>query len=185
MDAKTLWTGSGLSADTTHTLLIKALGTHDSKATGPNVAVDALDVAGALVQAPRPAPWKRTEEGSAAVAYKGAWTKWSSPLLSGGSYRYASSGSAVATFTFTGSRVKWVARFGPAFGKAKVVLDGTAAIQVDLYASSYAYQRVAWDSGALAQGAHTLTISPTRAKDSRSRGYIVDIDAFDVLALAP
>jgi SpoIID/LytB domain protein len=181
---KALYTKSGLSADTTHTLMIKVLGTRDAKSRGSKVAVDAVDVVGKLVPAPRPVVWTRYEQKVSAIRYAGVWTAYSSSVLSGGSYRYASSRSSVATFTFSGTRVRWIGRLGSSFGRAQVSLDGGPAVLVDLYAATSIYQRSVWDSGTIGAGTHVLTVRPARLKDAHSHGYNVGVDAFDVLSLA-
>lgn len=176
-----LWTKAGLSSDTTHTLVVRVAGAHRSGATGSAVAVDAIDVMGSLVQAPVPPTWRRVEQTTAALVRSGPWASYTSSLLSGGSY-LRTSASAVATFTFSGSRVKWIGCVGTYFGKARATIDGTRTVTIDLYATSTSYKRVLWDSGQLSSGTHTLVIRALHQKRAVARDFRVGIDAFDVLA---
>ncbi len=177
-----IWTKAGLSADATHTLVVRVLGSHRSTATGSNVGIDAVDLVGTLVTVPKPPTWSRIEEDAAAISYSQGWTRYFQPLLSAGAYRQASYSSSVATLTFTGSRVKWIGSRGVRFGKATVSLDGARPVTVDLYAASAGYRLALWDSGVIPAGVHKLRIAALYQKAPRSLGYRVGIDAFDVLA---
>jgi len=180
---KTLWSKTGLSADATHTLVITVLGTHDATATGFDVSVDAFDVLGKLLQTPKPKPpvWKRFEQTSSAVAFWGTWTLKREASLSGGSYRYTHSTVARAMLTMRGTRVRWIGKRGPTFGRAYVSIDGGTAVLIDLYSSKVLYKQTLWTSGVLSAGAHTVRIRPTGTHNARATGHYVGVDAFDVL----
>jgi hypothetical protein len=178
---RTLWTKTGLSADTTHTLVIKVLGTHVAAAKGSDVSVDAFDVLGTLLQTPRPPVWKRFEQTSSKVDLSGPWTLKRQTRLSKGSYRFTRSTSATADFTLVGTRVRWIGKRGPTFGRAKVSIDGHKAVLVDLYSASVHYRKALWTSAILTPGTHTVRIRPAGTRNPKSSGTYVGIDAFDVL----
>lgn len=175
------WTKTGLSADTTHTLVIKALGTHRSGSGGAYVYVDAVDVAGSLVAVPRPPVWKRYEQTTPSAAYTGAWKTSTLTGLSGGTHAFSHETSAAVVFSFTGSRVRWIGKHGPQYGKAWVSVDASAPVLVDLYASSTHNQLRLFESAVLTQGPHTLTVRVAGKKNSKASGDYVDADAFEAL----
>jgi hypothetical protein len=176
-----VWTASGLSKDATHTIVVKTLGTPDERSSGRDVVIDALDVAGTLLQAPPLPAWSRVEETGAGVAFSGSWRRVRSTHLSGASYRCSASATASVTFTFTGTRVRWIGTRGRAFGRALLSIDGHKAVVVDLYSASTAYRHILWDSGGLASGSHVLRIAPARKKTAAATGYTVGVDRFDAL----
>ncbi len=62
-----------------------------------------------------------------------------------------------------------------------MVLDNGAPVEVDLYNSVLAPQQRVWSSGNLEMGVHTLRIEYTGTKNPASSGYIVGVDAIDVV----
>ena len=178
---RTIWSKADLSADTTHTLVIKVVGTHVAASTGSGVSVDAFDVIGKLLQTPAPSVWKRFEQTASTVRFTGTWTLKRERPLSGGSYRYTHSTAARAVFTSSGTRVRWIGKRGPTFGRAYVSVDGGKAALVDLYSAKVRYRRVLWTSAVLPAGRHVVTIRPTGTHSVRSKGHYVGVDAFDAL----
>jgi hypothetical protein len=110
------------------------------------------------------------------IRYTGTWTTSSSTVYWGGRVRFSSRAGARATITVTGRSVEWVARKGPTRGRAQVYVNGVLTATVDLYASTYQNQRVAW--------AATWSTSATRTISIRVLGTSgrprVDVDAFVV-----
>ena len=74
----------------------------------------------------------------------------------------------------------WIAKKSPAYGKAKVTVDGGAAKIVDLYSTSTSWKQKVWDSGALKAGPHTVVIAWTGQKTDGSTGTNINIDAIVV-----
>jgi len=177
----TVWSKTGLSADTTHTLVIKVLGSHRSAAHGSYVYVDAADIAGRLLAVPRPPAWKRYDQTSAKVAYKGAWKTSALSGLYGGTHAYSHETSATATFQFNGAQVRWIGKRAANYGKAWVSVDASAPVLVDLYASTTKNQQRLFQSAVLSAGAHTLTIRVSGKKNAASSYHYVDVDAFEAL----
>jgi SpoIID/LytB domain protein len=176
-----VWMKTGLSAATTHTVVIKALGTHRSASHGSSVYVDAVDVAGTLLAVPRPPVWKRHEQTSSAVAYSGSWSSSALAGLSGGTHTYSHDTSATAVFTFTGSRVRWIGKRAANYGKAWVSVDASAPVLVDLYSATTRNRQRLFESATLATGRHTMTIRVTGTKNPKASYHYVDVDAFDAL----
>jgi N-acetylmuramoyl-L-alanine amidase len=173
---KSVWNTGTLSTGE-HTVTIEWTGTKNAKATAQNVSVDAFDVIGALVQATGPARYEQTDTH---LAYAGAWSKWCATSASGGSFSYALSAARV-TVSFDGTYLAWIGDKGPLYGKAEVTLDGGSAVAVDLYSSTFLGKQVVYRTPTLADGAHTLTIACTGAKNAAATNTLVGIDAFDVI----
>lgn len=127
-----------------------------------------------------PAFSTRYEQGDARIDYAGTWTTWTNEGLSGSSYQWTNSARGKATVHFTGTGISWITAVGPAFGNARVTLDGATEV-VDLYAPSLALKQTAWSAQDLSNGSHTLTIEWLGTKNPASSGTYVGIDALDVL----
>ena len=102
----------------------------------------------------------------------------SNSAASGGSYRMSGSRSARMSFDFTGRAIRWITATGPAYGRARVVIDGKAH-RVDLYRRSR-HWRVAIAYTGLSRGKHHVTVRPLGTKNASSRSKNVVVDAFVV-----
>lgn len=167
-----------------HTITIQWTGTKNDASTGTNIGIDALDLKGSLTQAtssvtpPPPAPTVvRYEQTDSRMAYSGSWSTFSGSGPSGGSYKRTNAAGAV-TIAFKGTYLAWIGTKGTTLGKAQVSLDGGAAKTVDLAAATVAYQQKLWETGALANGTHTVTI--TWYSGNASSKY-VSLDAVDII----
>jgi sugar lactone lactonase YvrE len=82
------------------------------------------------------------------------------------------------TLQFTGTRIDWLTVTGPAYGRARVVIDGVAHT-VDLYRRRRHWRaRIAYTR--LGPGTHSITITPLGTKDASSSSTNVVFDAFIV-----
>ncbi len=161
-----------------HTVVIECTGSKNPGASGTNISIDAFDLVGNLLQAP---VINRYEQGDAGLAYAGVWTVSSAASASGGSFRFANSSGSSVMVPFLGTSLSWLAKKSPAYGVAKVTVDGAASSAVDLYDSGALYQRNVWDTGKLANGLHTVKIEWTGDKNQSATGTNISADAFDVL----
>ncbi len=119
------------------------------------------------------------EKPTAHVVYSGRFRKFSFSGASGGHVRAAGHAGRKVTFTFTGSSVAFVSTLSPTRGIATVRLDGGAPQTIDLYhAGGYEMAQVAWSSGPLSAGPHTLVVTVTGTRNAASSRNRVDIDAF-------
>jgi hypothetical protein len=140
--------------------------------------VRAIDKAGNTgAWATGPTAWlSRYSETSPSMAYTGSWHQTYSGVYYGGGAKWSATGGAKATFNFTGRSIAFVSRLGPTKGRARIYLDGALVVTLDLYASSYQSQRVAWARNFAAAGKHSVSVivmgTPTRPR--------VDVDAFVV-----
>ena len=102
-----------------------------------------------------------------------SWRGVSDAAASGGGYRAASSLSASATYSFTGTGATLVSRTGPDLGIAAVSVDGVERL-VDLYSPESGSHAETF--GELADGEHKIRIEPTGTKNLDSTGTSVTLD---------
>jgi hypothetical protein len=148
-----------------HTLIIKVLGTKNIKASSTNVTVDAFIVSS-----------KTTQDDSSSIQYD-TWVGVSALNASGGSYRSSKASNAVASFAFNGMSVDWITAMGPAYGKAKVFIDGLFRETIDLYSPTQQWQWVKSYSVPIA-GTHTIQIKALGTKNGASKSTMVVVDGF-------
>ena len=125
------------------------------------------------------------EESDTAVTLSAGWTRTTTSDSgfgwSGGTAVQSSVAGATATFTFTGTSVRWLASRGRAKGIALVRVDGGKATEVDLFARPNDEIRTpAITIDGLSPGQHTLTIEVTGRQNQFAVGNVVEVDAFEV-----
>lgn len=177
---RVLFTKSGLSQASAHTIVIEAVG---STGAAGYTSVDAIDIRGGWL-IPAVVPATTVQESSGGVAFKGPWSALSSGVLSGGSMRYSSTANASATVSFEGTGITWIGNRARSYGRANIYVDGAYKATVDLYASSSAYRQRLWTSGRLGTGRHTLVIKVLGAHNAAATGSTVAVDAFEVAGRA-
>ena len=97
-------------------------------------------------------------EHSGSVVYHGSWGDAAHAGYIGGNATWSKSPGSTATFTFTGSAVRWFGPMGPTRGLALVILDGRAVARVDLWRPSFVTRAVLYQHAFGSAGRHTLTI---------------------------
>jgi hypothetical protein len=120
------------------------------------------------------------QETESRFTYAGTWKTISATLASGKSFVVADAAGCSVTVRFSGIGMTWIAKASPAYGQAKVTVDGGTAQTVDLYSASTVWKKKVWDSGALEAGAHTVVISWTGVKSTGATGTNIDVDAIVV-----
>ena len=141
-----------------------------------------LPFGGPIAPPPQPIIENRVEDNSGQVAFTGAWT--ASPALygwSGGSAMQSSTAGAKASFTFSGTSVRWIGARGRTHGIATVSVDGGAPREVTLFArpTDEIHTPIITISD-LGPGQHTLTITVAGRQDPQGEGSLVVVDAFDI-----
>ena len=121
------------------------------------------------------------EESSAAVTLSDGWTE-SDPRFgwSGGSALQATAAGTTASFTFTGTSVRWIGGRSREGGIALVSVDGGPAREVDLFARPREIRTSIITLYDLGEGQHTLTIQVTGRKNPDADSSVVIVDAFEV-----
>jgi hypothetical protein len=151
-----------------HTVRVKVLGRKAAASRGAWVAIDGFTYRGGNGIA---------EESSPRVHYD-TWAGVSNRHASGGSFRRSSTRGSAIGLAFKGRALKWLTATGPAYGRARVVIDGKTHT-VDLYRPAR-HWRAAFTFGHLGQGEHHVTIRATGRKDAASRSAAVLVDALVV-----
>jgi hypothetical protein len=160
-------------ADTSHTLTIEVTGRQNPSAVRATVVVDAFDVI---------TSGTRRQETDPAVSYTAGWLKANRDHpYSEGTAALSTLPGDQATFTFSGTSVRWIGYRGPGAGIARVILDGTVvADSLDMFIPSEGPQETVFTSPPLGAGNHTVTIEVTGLKNPASVGTAIVVDAFDV-----
>ena len=89
---------------------------------------------------------------------------------------------ASATFTFTGTAVKWIGVRDAWSGIANVYIDGVLKTQIDDYAANDQPKFVLYALTGMNAGTHTITIEVTGKENRLSHASWVWVDAFDYLS---
>jgi hypothetical protein len=171
-----VFTASGLT-EGAHTLTVEVTGQRNPSAIDSLVVVDAFDV-GLSPSAPS---ITRVQETNAAVTYTGPWTPGTGfKFWSGQTVALSGTAGAQASFTFTGTAVRWIGDRSFNGGIARVLLDGVEVAQVDTFAPvQEEYQGVRYSVAGLTDGTHTLTIEATGLKNPSAFNAFIFVDAFD------
>jgi hypothetical protein len=177
----TEFSAGGLT-DAPHTLRIDVAGEKNPAATSAWVIVDAFDVALPAAAA----SVTRVQESDPSINYTGT-ADWPlagfTPLWSGENARWSTVAGTRATFTFTGTSVRWIGERGFATGMARISLDGAFVAQVDTRTPfQEEYQATLFGATGLTPGSHTLTIDVI-GRNNEAPGATVErvvVDAFDV-----
>jgi hypothetical protein len=176
--AKQAVCSTGTLPEGTHTVTLTWAGESSATGGGTGVNIDALNVTGTLIQAPK---LSTCQQGDSLLKYKGSWTTVSTNSASGGSLRRSDSPGATLTVQFSGIYAGWIAEKGPACGRARLTLDGGDPVTVDLYSPSPLYRQKVWSSGLIGDGTHVLTIEWTGAQASAASGTGINVDALQLI----
>jgi len=140
--------------------------------------VDAFDV-GLSPSAP---PITRFQETASAATFTGAWTQGARlDLWSGETAAFSATAGARATFTFSGTAIRWIGQRAFNGGIARVLLDGVEVAQVDTFAPvQEEFQAALFSATDLPDASHTLTIEATGQNSPLAQGAFIYVDAFDI-----
>jgi hypothetical protein len=174
---KVLFSVTGL-ADGAHTLAVEPTGLKNPSSIDSLVIVDAFDVA----LSPSAPSNTRVQEMDPSTTYTAGWTQGTRfKFWSGETAAYSATSGAQATFTFTGTAVRWIGQRAFGGGIARVQLDGVAMGQIDTFAPIQEEdQAVMYSATGLANASHTLTIEVTGQKNPSAQGAFIYVDAFDI-----
>jgi len=174
-----VFTAAGL-APGAHTLRIDVTGAQNAASTSTWVPIDAFDIA-PVTPTPTVA---RVQDTDPSVAFTSDWMQAGvSNLWSGENAKQSTTAGGRATFTFTGTSVRWIGERGFETGLADVSIDGRLVARVDTStAVQEGYQAALFAATGLAPGTHTLTIDVVGRNNEAAGATVarVVIDAFDV-----
>jgi hypothetical protein len=164
--------------DTPHTLAIEVTGLKNPASIDPWIVVDAFDV---TVSPGAPAV-TRVQEREPSVGFTTGWTHGTRLNLWSGEFAaFSATAGERATFTFTGTAVRWIGQRAFSGGIARVFLDGMQVAEIDTYAPlQEEFQAAMFTASGLPNATHTLMIEVTGLQNPASQGAFVVVDAFDV-----
>ena len=116
-------------------------------------------------------------ETASGTRYTGRWGTGRSWVFLGGAARRSAARGAVATYSFTGSQVAWIAPREATRGSATVSLDGRAITTISLRSSWTQPRRAVFTYAWPSVGRHTISI---RVTGTRGHPW-VDVDGFAVV----
>ncbi len=122
----------------------------------------------------------RYENNREVIHYNGNWKIKRCPNCSASSINHSSSYSDKATLNFIGTGVSWIGTTANDQGTAKVFIDKKYVSTVDQYSPQKKYMQNLYTINNLGKGYHTITIEIVKAKNEKSKGYRIEIDAFDI-----
>jgi hypothetical protein len=166
-----------------HTLTLEWTGDQRPGGRGTYVNLDALEITGKLLFA---GPPSRTEQDDPRLFYTGDWSTAADSSASGGSLKTSASPGASVTFAFKGPYFAWVAKTGPAFGKAKVTVYGRPETQlpdplvVDLYSATPGSKKVMLEAS-FDSSPTSVTIEAMGTRSPKATGTGITVDAVDVV----
>jgi trimeric autotransporter adhesin len=155
-----------------HTVKIQWTGKKRTAAEGTCVNVDAIEIVGALIG--------QYQQNAARFEYSGTWKTTKNEAASGGSFTLTKTSHSSMTVNFTGVQFDWIAKKGPAYGKAQVMLDDGLPVTIDLYAADELWRQVVWSSDRLEMGAHVVIIRWTGLKNAKATGTYINVDALEI-----
>ena len=172
----------GLAAGT-HTLSIEVPHVRDGETMGSWIWIDAFDIEnGSGIVGGVSAPVGKIQQNNPAVTYSGNWYLNMNPIMFGGSAALAMDANSSATVTFTGTGIAWIGYQDQWSGIANVYVDGALqSPSVDTYSFAEKAQSSVYSITNLSEGAHTLKIVVTGARDAGSAGYWIWVDAFTII----
>jgi FtsP/CotA-like multicopper oxidase with cupredoxin domain len=146
--------------------------TNPTTGTLKYIAIDRVEVLGTLVGVT-----KNEQNNSKLIYVPNPWATFTTTSASGGSYYRTNASNGQVTIKFSGIRFDWIATMGTTVAKADVSLDGVAKGTVNLALTSTKYQQVAWSTGFIKAGVHTVVIKYNNTNDPTK---YIDLDRADV-----
>jgi hypothetical protein len=108
-----------------------------------------------------------------AATYRGTWYTQTGSAFYNGSKHYSTTVSNLAKFSFTGTKVAYIASKNTAGGKVAIYIDGVLKTTINMYSATTQEQATVYTSLALPNGAHTLKMKLTSGKR-------INVDGFQV-----
>jgi murein DD-endopeptidase MepM/ murein hydrolase activator NlpD len=152
-------------------------------AGGARINIDAVEVTGGSLS---PVKLTTVEENGEGVTYANPalWKQLMGPNYSKGNALYANAAGASVTIKFSGPYLLWLTKTASVYGIAKVTVDGGTPRMVDLYSATTKYKQPVWNTGMLADKAHTVVIEWTGTKNAKATKTNIGIDAVQVIPSA-
>ncbi|MDR1426652.1 MAG: hypothetical protein LBJ08_02695, partial [Bifidobacteriaceae bacterium] len=154
------WSAAGLGTGT-HTVAIRATGQKNPASSAATVSIDEATVTSATpivvvddnVMGSGLNQWQSWVQGAS-----GGGVATGIADLYAGTTHWASSTALSATIAFVGSRIELSAIYDTDQRTSTVWLDGTQRASINMRSDDRRTHEIAWDSGALTYGSHTLEV---------------------------
>lgn len=119
-----------------------------------------------------------------AFTYGGSWkVATSKAFYRSDDHRTAAAGRTYQ-FAFDGTQASLYATKAPGMGIMRVIVDGGAATEVDLYSSARKSQILVYSTPVLSAGTHEVRVTVTGSKNPAASGRTVNADRVDITASA-
>ena len=170
----TTWSGLGGGS---HTIVITSNKSKNAASSGYFTSHDAFQApTDSQCAALMGATYREENNYDGSTAYTWAVTNYPSAL--GGTFSSNKSTTAATCLTFQGTSVVWHYIKGPNYGTERVIIDGVAQPNVDLYAAAIGVGATPYNGLAAAPAWHTIFITGTGSKNAASTAYFQASDAF-------
>jgi hypothetical protein len=110
------------------------------------------------------------------------WTSATGSKFHNNSHHYAYNPGKHMKISFTGAHIQVMGKLGPDQGKMLVSVDKGPWVTVDNYSTVATFQTVLFDTGKMANVAHTVEIVTTGMHNPSSTASNIDIDGYMVLS---
>ncbi|WP_375102464.1 glycoside hydrolase N-terminal domain-containing protein [Paenibacillus sp. RS8] len=122
----------------------------------------------------------KVDDKDPSIVYTGTWSPYSDAGDYKGTESFSNQQGASASFTFTGTSIKFISALQANHGHFDVYLDGGLVAEgVDGYGPSTMKQQVLFHQSDLSKGEHTIKIVVKGVKNNASSNTIAMIDAFE------
>lgn len=108
------------------------------------------------------------------------WNTSSNASYHGGHSKYGSKAGYHLLITWTGGQIQLMGKIGPDQGMALVSIDKGPWQTINNYAAGAAFQQVLFDTGKVANVAHTLELVTMGIGDPSSSNSYIDIDGYQI-----
>ena len=127
---------------------------------------------------PRPVRYENMRD---VVYYEGEWSISKGDDVSASSVSYSDVAHNKAVLNFVGTGVSWIGTESNDQGIARVYIDGNYMGDVDQFSDTRKPMVRSFSVADLAYGPHTIIVEVTDTKNPQSKGYRIEIDAFDAV----
>ena len=123
----------------------------------------------------------RYEDRNDYISYDEHWERLRGEDFSAMTASHSDIAKSKAMFNFVGTGVKWIGTKSNSQGIAKVYIDGEFKATVDQFSDNRDVMVTSYRATNLLHSNHSIIIELTGAKNPKSTGSRVELDAFDVL----
>ncbi len=128
-----------------------------------------------------PANWVKLDDRDERLTYSGEWGTYGAGMAYGGTESFSELPDSEVSLTFTGKRVRYFGYKREDLGIVDILIDGEVVAEVDCYADQTMQNVLLFDSEAIPEGEHTITVRITGNKSPSASGIEAIVDAIEYL----